>query len=67
MIAIGQREQLLANARAVLQAKTPHAANAIGRLAVLALPKPGAKRFMAGKRISLAQQRVIGLPAPSKG
>ena len=31
------------------------------------LPKPGAKRFMAGKRIPLAQQRVIGLPAPSKG
>lgn len=30
------------------------------------LPKPGAKRFNAGKRISLMQQRVIGLPAPTK-
>ena len=31
------------------------------------LPKPGAKRFTSGKRVSLAQQRVIGLPAPTKG
>ena len=31
------------------------------------LPKPGAKRFAAGKRISLMQQRVIGLPAPARG
>jgi capsular polysaccharide biosynthesis protein len=30
------------------------------------LPKPGAKHFSAGKRISLMQQRVIGLPAPTK-
>ena len=30
------------------------------------MPKPGAKRFRAGKRISLQQQRVIGLPAPTK-
>ncbi|MDH3210771.1 MAG: chain length determinant protein EpsF [Burkholderiaceae bacterium] len=31
------------------------------------LPKPSAKRFSSGKRISLTQQRVIGLPAPSGG
>ena len=30
------------------------------------MPRPGAKRFNAGKRISLQQQRVIGLPAPTK-
>ena len=30
------------------------------------LPKPGAKRFNAGKRTLLMQQRVIGLPAPTK-
>jgi len=29
------------------------------------LPKPGTKRFTSGKRISLTQQRVIGLPAPT--
>ena len=29
------------------------------------LPKPNAKRFNAGKRVSLMQQRVIGLPAPA--
>ena len=31
------------------------------------LPKPGAKHFNAGKRLLLSQQRVIGLPAPTKG
>jgi len=37
-------------------------------LAVLGtLPKPGAKRFSAGRHVSLTQQRVIGLPAPTKG
>jgi len=30
------------------------------------LPRPNAKRF-SGRRASLMQQRVIGLPAPSKG
>jgi len=29
------------------------------------LPRPNAKRFAAGKRVSLMQQRVIGLPAPT--
>ncbi len=28
------------------------------------LPKPGSKSFSAGKRVTLMQQRVIGLPAP---
>lgn len=31
------------------------------------LPKPGAKRFSQGRRVLLMQQRVIGLPAPTKG
>ena len=31
------------------------------------LPKPGAKRFNSGRRLALMQQRVIGLPAPTKG
>ncbi len=31
------------------------------------MPKPNAKRFASGKRLSLMQQRVIGLPAPSQG
>jgi len=30
------------------------------------LPKPGSKHFSAGKRLALAQQRVIGLPAPGR-
>ena len=29
------------------------------------LPKPNAKRFTSGRRVSLMQQRVIGLPAPT--
>lgn len=31
------------------------------------LPKPNARRFSSGKRLSLMQQRVIGLPAPTQG
>jgi succinoglycan biosynthesis transport protein ExoP len=30
------------------------------------MPKPSVKRFTGGHRPSLAQQRVIGLPAPGK-
>ncbi len=40
---------------------------ALGLPVLGTLPKPNAKRFSAGKRISLMQQRVIGLPAPTKG
>jgi chain length determinant protein EpsF len=31
------------------------------------LPKPNAKHFRSGKHMALTQQRVIGLPAPTKG
>ena len=31
------------------------------------MPKPDAKRFVSGRRLSLMQQRVIGLPAPTQG
>jgi capsular polysaccharide biosynthesis protein len=31
------------------------------------LPKPDAKRFSSGKKNLLLQQRVIGLPAPTRG
>ncbi len=31
------------------------------------MPKPNAKRFARGKRLSLMQQQVIGLPAPTQG
>ncbi len=40
---------------------------ALGLPVLGTLPKPGAKRFSAGKRVSLMQQRVLGLSAPSKG
>lgn len=31
------------------------------------MPKPNAKRFVTGRRLSVMQQRVIGLPAPTQG
>lgn len=31
------------------------------------LPKPNAKRFISGNRVSLLQQRMVSLPAPTKG
>jgi uncharacterized protein involved in exopolysaccharide biosynthesis len=31
------------------------------------MPKPNAKRFATSNRLSLMQQRVIGLPAPTQG
>lgn len=39
---------------------------ALGLPVLGTMPKPGAKRFKGGQRASLAQQRVIGLPAPGK-
>lgn len=31
------------------------------------MPKPDAKRYIAGRRLTLTQQRAIGLPAPTQG
>ena len=31
------------------------------------LPRPNAKRFVTGSRLSLMQQRMLGLPAPTQG
>ena len=39
---------------------------ALGLPVLGTMPKPSAKRFTSGARASLAQQRVIGLPAPGK-
>ena len=39
---------------------------ALGLPVLGTMPKPSAKRFTGGHRASLAQQRVIGLPAPGK-
>jgi len=40
---------------------------ALGLPVLGVLPKPGAKRFSAGRHALLQQQRVIGLPAPAAG
>lgn len=40
---------------------------ALGLPVLGVLPKPGAKRFAAGRHALLQQQRVIGLPAPAAG
>jgi capsular polysaccharide biosynthesis protein len=40
---------------------------ALGLPVLGTMPKPGTKKFISGKLISLTQQRVIGLPAPTRG
>lgn len=39
---------------------------ALGLPVLGSLPTPGARRFASGRRLSLMQQRVIGLPAPTR-